>query len=366
MDEQLPWFRTMPADQRSWVMLVAQAGIASLVEWCRNPGRPPRLTGEVFGAAPRELVRAVAAQADRGPGQGHRGGARRPRHLRWPSPATPTMLRLAVLQFSREVAFATAHVYASFAEDRGAWDARLEALAGRRAGPRRAVRGAARPRRRPRLVGDHARSPCWWAPRRRDRDPHAAVAPGGPRRCAARCSSACTPTQLVVVLGGREDLAAVVDAGRRGVRARARSSSGRSSTGLGRARRVRRRRAGRAARGPRPGRRPRGRWPPTPCCPSAPSTATRWPGRRCEDGSPLPLQAAGGEVLETVRRGAGQRRQPGGQRAGALRAPEHRPLPAQAGRGADRASGPPTPAAAGRCRWPWPSPASDRERSLWH
>src|SRR3954468_19602496 len=59
MDEQLPWFRTMPAAQRSWVMLVAQAGIASRIEWCRNPGRPPRLTGEVFGAAPRELVRAV-------------------------------------------------------------------------------------------------------------------------------------------------------------------------------------------------------------------------------------------------------------------------------------------------------------------
>src|SRR3954466_14864132 len=60
MDEQLSWFRAMPADRRSWVTLVAQAGIASLVEWCRNPGRPPRLTGEVFGAAPRELVRVVA------------------------------------------------------------------------------------------------------------------------------------------------------------------------------------------------------------------------------------------------------------------------------------------------------------------
>ena len=29
---------------------------------------------------------------------------------------------------SREVAFATAHAYASYAESRGAWDARLEAL----------------------------------------------------------------------------------------------------------------------------------------------------------------------------------------------------------------------------------------------
>src|SRR3712207_8389463 len=59
MDDELAWFRAMPAAPRSWVMLVAQAGIASLVEWCSNPGRPPRLTGEVFGAAPRELMNAV-------------------------------------------------------------------------------------------------------------------------------------------------------------------------------------------------------------------------------------------------------------------------------------------------------------------
>src|SRR3712207_9271063 len=43
-------------------------------------------------------------------------------------PGDADVLRLAVLQYSREVAFATAHVYASFAESRGAWDARLEAL----------------------------------------------------------------------------------------------------------------------------------------------------------------------------------------------------------------------------------------------
>ena len=50
----------MPADRRSWVTLVAQNGIASLVDWCRDPGSPPRLTVDVFGAAPRELVRVVA------------------------------------------------------------------------------------------------------------------------------------------------------------------------------------------------------------------------------------------------------------------------------------------------------------------
>src|SRR5215210_5069778 len=127
MDDELDWFRAMPADRRSWVTLVAQAGIASLVEWCRNPGRPPSLTGEVFGAAPRELVRAVALKQtvdlirvtvdvleD---------------HVRSVAePGDEDTLHVAVLQFSREVAFATAHVYASFAENRGAWDARLEAL----------------------------------------------------------------------------------------------------------------------------------------------------------------------------------------------------------------------------------------------
>ncbi|HEU4423612.1 MAG TPA: PucR family transcriptional regulator, partial [Pilimelia sp.] len=30
MDETLPWFRGLPADQRSWVMLIAQAGVRSL------------------------------------------------------------------------------------------------------------------------------------------------------------------------------------------------------------------------------------------------------------------------------------------------------------------------------------------------
>src|SRR3954465_9343544 len=127
MDEQLRWFRALPADQRSWVMLVAQAGIASLVEWCRTPDRPPRLTGEVFGAAPRELARAIPLKhtvdlikvtveiVEENVGS-------------VAEPGDVEALRVAVLQFSREVAFATAHVYASFAENRGAWDARLEAL----------------------------------------------------------------------------------------------------------------------------------------------------------------------------------------------------------------------------------------------
>jgi hypothetical protein len=127
MDETLPWFRSMPADQRSWIMLIAQAGIGALVEWIRDPRHGARVSGEVFGAAPRELARSVTLQqavamvkvtVEVIEGQVE--------HLA--APGEEQALREAVLRYSREVAFAAAEVYARFAETRGAWDARLQAL----------------------------------------------------------------------------------------------------------------------------------------------------------------------------------------------------------------------------------------------
>src|SRR5262245_28356959 len=131
MDETLPWFRELPADQRAWVMLVAQAGVRSLVEWLRRRGESgdsgPEVSDEVFDAAPRALARSlnleqtvqliritidvVEQQVSRLAAAGEE-----------------VAIREAVLQFSREVAFAAARVYARAAESRGAWDARLQAL----------------------------------------------------------------------------------------------------------------------------------------------------------------------------------------------------------------------------------------------
>src|SRR5947208_13170544 len=59
MEESLPWYRAMPPDERSWVGLVAQAGIAAFIEWFRDPGPSLEITADVFGTAPRELARAV-------------------------------------------------------------------------------------------------------------------------------------------------------------------------------------------------------------------------------------------------------------------------------------------------------------------
>lgn len=131
MDETLTWFRDLPADQRSLVMLVVQAGIRSLVDWLRQGGGAAdpqqEVSDLVFDAAPQTLARSISLQQtvalvkvtidvveEQVP------------HLAAPGEAEA--LREAVLRFSREIAFAAARVYARAAETRGAWDARLQAL----------------------------------------------------------------------------------------------------------------------------------------------------------------------------------------------------------------------------------------------
>jgi DNA-binding PucR family transcriptional regulator len=127
MDERLPWFRKMSAENRSWLGLVAQAGIAAFLDWIRHPERNRPAVTEVFGTAPRELARAVSLQhavemvrviIDAVEAQVDELAA----------PGGEAELREAVLTYAREIAFSTAQVYARTAEARGAWDARLEAL----------------------------------------------------------------------------------------------------------------------------------------------------------------------------------------------------------------------------------------------
>jgi hypothetical protein len=128
MEELLSWFRSMSAENRSWIGLVAQAGIAAFVDWIKHPKRGrPSVAVEVFGTAPRELARAVSLQQ----------AVEMVRIIidvvearvdELAAPGGEAELREAVLRYTREVAFGAAQVYARTAEARGAWDARLEAL----------------------------------------------------------------------------------------------------------------------------------------------------------------------------------------------------------------------------------------------
>jgi len=134
MDDTLPWFRALPADQRSWVMLVAQAGVRSLVEWLRreNDGTntrssPHEIADEVFEAAPRALARSISLQQTVALVQVTIDLTEE--HVpRLAEPGLEGALKEGVLRFSREIAFSAARVYARAAESRGAWDARLQAM----------------------------------------------------------------------------------------------------------------------------------------------------------------------------------------------------------------------------------------------
>ena len=128
MDETLPWYRAMSAEDRSWVGLVAQAGIAAFVDWYRRPDGQPTVTAEVFGTAPRELARSVTLQQTVEMIRATIGTVELRVDQLAPSPPEAADLREAVLLYSREIAFAAAQVYAQAAESRGAWDARIEAL----------------------------------------------------------------------------------------------------------------------------------------------------------------------------------------------------------------------------------------------
>ncbi len=128
MSARLPWFSRLTADQRAGVLMVTQLGAANFVTWLRDREATPRLTAEAFRSAPPDLARRMTLRQtvelvriatevfeERIPAL---AGSR----------AERATLVASVLRFGREVAFAAATVYASAAESRGAWDARLEAL----------------------------------------------------------------------------------------------------------------------------------------------------------------------------------------------------------------------------------------------
>ncbi|GAA1867385.1 fatty acid biosynthesis transcriptional regulator FasR [Myceligenerans crystallogenes] len=127
LDEQLSWYRNLAAEDRSYVGLVAQAGVNAFISWFADPVSPPHGVAEMFSAAPPELTRTISLQQTL---QLVRCGVDVVEEMsdQIAAPDGKRELREAVLRYSREVAFSAAEIYARAAEVRGAWDARLEAL----------------------------------------------------------------------------------------------------------------------------------------------------------------------------------------------------------------------------------------------
>ncbi|CAN5573381.1 fatty acid biosynthesis transcriptional regulator FasR [soil metagenome] len=127
MERDLQWYRDLPAEERSWVSLVSQAGISAFLAWYRSGENPQTLTADIFGTAPRELAQKITLSQTLDLVRTTVDTVEE--HIpAMASGGDEAQLREGVLRYSREVAFATAQIYASAAETRGAWDARLEAL----------------------------------------------------------------------------------------------------------------------------------------------------------------------------------------------------------------------------------------------
>jgi hypothetical protein len=127
MESRHSWFRELDAEHRSWITLVAQAGINGFVSWFADPEPAPPSTSNVFGSAPRELARRISLAQTVELVKTTIEVVETQIDEVMPKPDRP-ILQAAIVQYSREVAFAAAEVYARAAELRGAWDARLEAL----------------------------------------------------------------------------------------------------------------------------------------------------------------------------------------------------------------------------------------------
>lgn len=127
MHDELPWFRALGAEARSWIGLIAAAGISSFVDWFKNRAASRTVTADVFGTAPRELTGVISLQQTVELVRTTIGVVEE-RVEGVVGDADIVAVREAVMLYSREIAFAAAEVYASAAEQRGAWDARLEAL----------------------------------------------------------------------------------------------------------------------------------------------------------------------------------------------------------------------------------------------
>lgn len=119
------WFSALDAEHRSWITLVARAGIDHFVEWFRS--EEPQPATSVFDAAPRAIMREVSLGQTVELVRTTLDVAETELQHLLPRGDRATV-STALLLYGREIAFAAAAVYAQAAESRGAWDARLEAL----------------------------------------------------------------------------------------------------------------------------------------------------------------------------------------------------------------------------------------------
>jgi hypothetical protein len=111
MEARYHWFRRLDAEHRSWITLVAQAGIDGFVKWFAAPGPEVPATSDVFGSAPRELARKISLYQTVELVRTTIEVVEKQIDELMPKGDRP-ILHAAIDQYSREVAFSAAEIYA--------------------------------------------------------------------------------------------------------------------------------------------------------------------------------------------------------------------------------------------------------------
>ena len=128
LEAELPFFADLSADQRAEIQLIIQSAVRDFVTWVRTPDAPLTESIAGFKLLPKGLGQGLSLQQTVQlvrstlehfelvmPRISHNEHQRR-------------LMIAAVLKFGREMGFTAAAVYAAAAEDRGAWDTRMEAM----------------------------------------------------------------------------------------------------------------------------------------------------------------------------------------------------------------------------------------------
>ena len=128
LELELPFFAELSADQRAEIQLIIQSAVRDFVTWMRNPEAQHTDTIAGFKLLPKGLGQGLTLQQTvqlvRSTLEYFELVMPRITH----NERQRGLMIAAVLKFGRELGFTAASVYAAAAENRGAWDTRMEAM----------------------------------------------------------------------------------------------------------------------------------------------------------------------------------------------------------------------------------------------
>jgi hypothetical protein len=127
LDEQHWWFHQLGAEDRSWINLVAQAGVSGFARWFADDDENPVDPGAIFNVAPKELARKITLRQTVDLIRTTIKVVEEQIITQMPR-GDRTALGTAIVVYSRDVAFAAAEIYAKAAESRGTWAEHTELL----------------------------------------------------------------------------------------------------------------------------------------------------------------------------------------------------------------------------------------------